>query len=120
MKRYVNNYLLYFLIYSRYNLTWGIGYAACIPREKINKEKEPERVNIVYPQHGIMAILAEVACKNKIVVDQFIFMSPTYDLSTMAVISNLSGGHVQYYQPSKDTLTMNSTLKKCIMNLHEF
>ena len=89
-----------------------IGYAACIPREKINNEKEPERVNIFYPQHDIMAQLAEVACKNKIVVDQFIFMSPTYDLSTMSVISNLSGGHVQYYQPSNDILTMNSTFEK--------
>ena len=89
-----------------------IGYAACIPREKINKEKEPERVNIFYPQHDTLANLAEIACKNKIVVDQFIFMSTTYDLATMAVISNLSGGHVQYYQPSNDMLTMNSTFEK--------
>jgi len=73
------------------------GFAACQPRESFNKEKEPQKANPFFPQHEKLVEIAEKASQNRVVVDQFIFMSTAFDLSTFSIISNLSGGQVEYY-----------------------
>ena len=73
------------------------GFGASPPRKNFDKEKEPQKSNLFYPQHEIFVEIGEKASNNRIVVDQFIFMSTDYDLSTFSLVSNLSGGHVEYY-----------------------
>ena len=51
------------------------GFGAYPPRNIFNKEKEPQKSNPFYPQHDIFVEIGEKASNNRIVVDQFIFMS---------------------------------------------
>ena len=89
------------------------GFGACPPRENFNKEKEPQKANPFYPQNeDIFVEIGEKAANNRIVVDQFIFMSTTYDLSTFSLVSNLSGGHVEFYKYSMDPITIKAMLEK--------
>lgn len=88
------------------------GFAACIPRDKINKEAEPQKANIFYPQHTKLAEEAEKACQNRVVVDQFIFGSTSYDLATLSLISTITGGHVEFYAGSNDPIVMASNFEK--------
>ncbi len=67
------------------------GFGACVSRENFNKDTEPLKSNPFYPQHEFFVEIGEKAANNRIVIDQFIFMSTTFDLSTFAVVSNLSG-----------------------------
>ena len=93
------------------------GFAACAPRESFNKEKEPQKSNPFYPQHELLVDIGHQAANNRIVVDQFIFMSTLYDLSTMSLVSNLSGGHVEYYNYSTDPVTINALYEKLHFDL---
>ena len=93
------------------------GYGACTPREVYNKEKEPQKSNPFFPLHKNMEEVWLRAINNKIVVDQFIFMSTSYDISTMGLVSNLSGGQIEYYKYSKDISTINSMLEKLHFDL---
>ena len=88
------------------------GFGACLSRESFDKEKEPQKANPYYPQHDIFAKLGEQAANNRIVVDQFIFMSYKYDLSTFSLVSNLSGGHIEYYNYSMNPNTVKSMYEK--------
>ena len=88
------------------------GFGACAPRDTFNKEKEPQKSNPFYPQHEKLVEIGEKAANNRIVVDQFIFMATTYDLSTFSLVSNLSGGHVEYYNYSMNPNTVKSMLEK--------
>jgi len=88
------------------------GFAACQPRESFNKEKEPQKANPFFPQHEKLVEIAEKASQNRVVVDQFIFMSTAFDLSTFSIISNLSGGQVEYYNYSNDPATVNAMYEK--------
>lgn len=56
--------------------------------------------------------IAEKASQNRVVVDQFIFMSTAFDLSTFSIISNLTGGQVEYYNYSNDPATVNAMYEK--------
>ena len=88
------------------------GFGACINRDNFNKEKDPLKVNPFYPQHDKFVEIGEKASNNRIVVDQFIFMSTLFDLSTFAIVSNLSGGHLEYYNYSNDPNVINSLYEK--------
>ena len=88
------------------------GFGACAPRETFDKEKEPRKANPYYPQHELFIEIAEKAVNHRIVVDQFIFMSQNYDLSTFSIMSNLTGGHVEYYNYTADQSTVNSMYEK--------
>ena len=93
------------------------GFAACAPRESFDKEKEPLKSNPFFPQHELLVEIGHKAANNRIVVDQFIFMSTLYDISTMAIVSNLSGGHVEYYNYSMDPITVNAMYEKLHFDL---
>ena len=93
------------------------GFGACAPRESFNKEKEPQKANPFFPQHECMVEIGHKAANNRIVVDQFIFMSTLYDISTMSLVSNLSGGHVEYYTYSMDPITVNAMFEKLHFDL---
>ena len=88
------------------------GFAACATRDTFDKEKEPQKSNPFYPQHEKLVEIAEKASNHRIVVDQFIFMSTTYDLSTFSLISNLTGGHVEYYNYSINPITVKAMFEK--------
>ena len=93
------------------------GFAACAPRESFDKEKEPQKANPFFPQHELLVEIGHKAANNRIVVDQFIFMSTLYDISTMSIVSNLSGGHVEYYNYSMDPITVNAMYEKLHFDL---
>ena len=93
------------------------GFAACAPRESFNKEKEPQKANPFFPQHELLVELGHKAANNRIVVDQFIFMSTLYDISTMSIVSNLSGGHIEYYNYSMDPIAINAMYEKLHFDL---
>ena len=93
------------------------GFAGCAPRESFDKEKEPLKSNPFFPQHELLVEIGHKAANNRIVVDQFIFMSTLYDISTMAIVSNLSGGHVEYYNYSMDPITVNAMYEKLHFDL---
>ena len=88
------------------------GFGACAPRESFNKEKEPQKSNPFFPQHEKFVEIGEKAANNRIVVDQFIFMSNTFDLSTFSIVSNLSGGQIEFYNYSTDPNLINSLYEK--------
>ena len=88
------------------------GFAACATRDTFDKEKEPQKSNPFYPQHEKLVEIAEKAVNSRIVVDQFIFMSTAYDLSTFSLISNLTGGHVEYYNYSMNPTTVKAMFEK--------
>ena len=88
------------------------GFGSCGSRDAFDKEKEPLKANPFYPQHESFIEVGEKAANNRIVVDQFIFMSNTFDLSTFSVVSNLSGGHLEYYNYSSDPNVVNSLYEK--------
>ena len=88
------------------------GFGACAPRESFNKEKEPQKSNPFFPQHEKFVEIGEKAANNRIVVDQFIFMSNTFDLSTFSIVSNLSGGQIEFYNYSTDPNVINSLYEK--------
>ena len=93
------------------------GFGACAPRESFDKEKEPQKANPFFPQHELFIDIGHKAANNRIVVDQFIFMSTQYDISTMSLVSNLSGGHVEYYNYSMDPITVNANYEKLHFDL---
>ena len=88
------------------------GFGACAPRETFNKDKEPLKANPFYPQHEKFVEIGEKAANNRIAIDQFIFMSTSFDLSTFAVASNLSGGQIEFYNYSTDPNVINSSYEK--------
>ena len=88
------------------------GFGAGSTRKNIDKEKEPQKANPFYPQHEIFVEIGEKAANNRIVVDQFIFMSVDFDFSTFSLATNLSGGHMEYYHYSMDPKTVQSMFEK--------
>ena len=64
---------------------------------KNNKEKDPHKLNPFFPQHNLFVEIGQKAAQNKIVIDQFIFLSELYDISTFSVASTLSGGEIFFY-----------------------
>ena len=93
------------------------GFNFCLNRDIIydeNKiEKDNENIkNYFIPQHKKFDNLIEICNNNKITVDQFIFMSTQYDLSTMGTISNLTGGTIFYYEYTSNSNLINYMLEK--------
>ena len=88
------------------------GFGACSSRDKFNKEKEPLKANPFYPQHEQFVEIGEKAANNRIVIDQFIFMSTSFDLSTFSIASNLSGGQIEFYNYTSDPNVRNSLYEK--------
>ena len=85
----------------------SIGYGKC--DTNTNSKTLP---SIFAPLHDLFTPLAEIANKNSIVVDQFIFLSTVYALSTMSTISSLTGGDVHYYPYSNDQVILSSYYEK--------
>ena len=88
------------------------GFGACMPRDKFNKENDPQKANPIFIQHDKFVEIGNKAANNRIAVDQFIFMSHLYDLSTYAVVSNLSGGHIEFYNYSMNPSVVSSSFEK--------
>ena len=88
------------------------GFGASSSRNDFDKEKEPQKSNPFYPVHEKFVEIGEKAANNRIVVDQFIFMSVDYDISTFSLVSNLSGGHIEFYNYSMDPKTVQSMYEK--------
>ena len=88
------------------------GFGACASRDTFDKIKEPQKANPFYYQHEIFVEVGEKAANNRIVVDQFIFMGFSFDLSTFSIVSNLSGGHIEYYNYSRNVNEINSMYEK--------
>ena len=88
------------------------GFGACSSRDKFNKEKEPLKANPFYPQHEQFVEIGEKAANNRIVIDQFIFMSTSFDLSTFSTASNLSGGQIEFYNYTSDPNVRDSLYEK--------
>jgi len=88
------------------------GYGGCDSREKFDKNNDPQKANLFFPQHEKFVEIGQNAANNKIAVDQFIFMSTTFDISTFAVVSNLSGGQIEYYNYSSDPSTISAMFEK--------
>ena len=88
------------------------GFGACSSRDKFNKEKEPLKANPFYPQHEQFVEIGEKAANNRIVIDQFIFMSTSFDLSTFSIASNLSGGQIEFYNYTSDPNVRDSLYEK--------
>ena len=93
------------------------GFNFCLNRDKYNKENKNENdneniKNYFIPQHKKFDNLIEICNNNKITVDQFIFLSTQYDLSTMGTISNLTGGTIFYYEYTSNSNLINYMLEK--------
>lgn len=70
------------------------GFEACVTRDKFDKEKEPKKGNFFFSPNEILVDIGHKAMNNIFVMDQFIFMSTLYDLSTMSIASYLSRDQV--------------------------
>ena len=93
------------------------GFNFCLNRDINNDENKNEKdneniKNYFIPQHKKFDNLIEICNNNKITVDQFIFMSTQYDLSTMGTISNLTGGTIFYYEYTSNSNLINYMLEK--------
>ena len=88
------------------------GFGACCSRDVFEKEKDPLKSNPFYPQHEKFVEVGEKAANNRIAIDQFIFMSTAFDLSTFSVASTLSGGQIEFYNYSTDQSVVNSNYEK--------
>ncbi len=84
------------------------GFNNCIIEN--NNEKKEE--NCFLPKHNKFNNLIEICNNNKITIDQFIFMSTQYDLSTMGLISNLTGGQIFYYEYTSNSNLINYSFEK--------
>ena len=89
----------------------SIGFGSCISRDKFPKDM-PEKRNPFIPQHNKFDELIDKCNISRICVDQFIFMSYQYDLSTLSKISNFTGGHVEYYNYTSNDNIFNSLFEK--------
>lgn len=56
------------------------------------------------PQHDQFNKLAETCLQKRVVVDQFVMGSTALDLATFSVISNLTGGAVNFYSISSNDI----------------
>ena len=63
------------------------GFGATIKRENYlkNNAKDQHKSNPFFPQHDLFVEIGEKAAKNRIVIDQFIFLSELYDISTFSI-----------------------------------
>ena len=80
------------------------GFGATIKRENYlkNNAKDQHKSNPFFPQHDLFVEIGEKAAKNRIVIDQFIFLSELYDISTFSIASNISGGEIFFYKSIDD------------------
>ncbi len=95
------------------------GFGACRPREEAKLFKSPQDERQLYmPQHNNFNILAKTCIEKRVVVDQFVFASTQYDLSTFSTISNLTGGCVKYYPAGSRDKTDYTDMKHKFEKLH--
>ena len=76
------------------------GFGSTIIREIYTKNdngKDPHKSNPFFPQHNIFVEIGQKAVQNKIVIDQFIFLSESFDISTFSIASTISGGDIFFY-----------------------
>ena len=95
------------------------GFGGTINRENYNKinEKDAHKLNPFFPQNNLFVEIGENAAKNKIVIDQFIFMTELYDISTYSIASNLSGGELFFYSDNNDIGLGNTLYEKLYYNI---
>jgi hypothetical protein len=73
------------------------GYGACKPKDENRLFNTPNEKQLYLPQHNQFHKLSELCLEKRIVVDQFVFGNNQYDLATFSIISNLTGGAVNFY-----------------------
>jgi protein transport protein SEC24 len=74
------------------------GFGACRPREEIKQTTTPNNDKSVYlPQHTQFNSLIEYFTQKRIVIDQFILANYQFDLATFSVLSNQTGGAINFY-----------------------
>ena len=96
------------------------GFGSTINKENNSKknEKDSEKINPFLPKNNLFIEIGEKALKNKIVIDQFIFMTELYDISTFSVASNLSGGQIFFYHWDKDIDLSHSLFEKLYYDIN--
>jgi len=90
------------------------GFGGTMNRENYNKinEKDIHKLNPFFPQNNLFVEIGEKAAKSKIVIDQFIFLTELYDISTYSIASNLSGGELFFYNDNDEKGLGNSIYEK--------
>ena len=90
------------------------GFGGTVNRENYNKinEKDTHKLNPFFPQNNLFVEIGEKSAKNKIVIDQFIFLTELYDISTYSIASNLSGGEIFFYNDNHYKGLSNSIYEK--------
>lgn len=73
------------------------GYGACKPREENKQPNNANEKNIYLPQHTQFNSLIEYLTQKRVVIDQFILANYQFDLATFSVLSNNTGGSVNFY-----------------------
>jgi hypothetical protein len=89
-----------------------VGFGACKPREENKLFNTPNEKTLYVPQHTSFNTLAETCLKSRIVIDQFIFANNQFDLATFSVLSNLTGGAVNFYQTTNHPLDIKTKFEK--------
>jgi protein transport protein SEC24 len=85
------------------------GYGALRVEEKDSKKDKNLISRINNPQ---LSILAENCNKNRTVVDLFILDSLQLDLANISLVSNLTGGHVNYYESNNNVNDLKIKFEK--------
>jgi protein transport protein SEC24 len=88
------------------------GFGACKPREESKLFNTPNEKTLYVPQHTSFNNLVETCIKARIVIDQFIFGNNQFDLATFSVLSNMTGGAVNFYQSTNNPLDIKTKLEK--------
>lgn len=78
----------------------------------LNTENEKD---LYIPQHSLFGPIIDEANISRIAVDQFIFGTDKYDLGTMNILSNLTGGQIRYYRANENDL---QSLKENFEKMH--
>ena len=88
------------------------GFGGTMSRENYNKlnQNDAQKLNPFFPQNNIFVEIGQKASKNKIAIDQFIFLSELYDLNTYSIASNLSGGAIFFYSGDKNLGLINNSM----------
>jgi len=78
------------------------GYGAIRTEEKDSKKDKNLLLRVNNPQ---LSVLAEICNKNRTVVDLFVLDTLQLDLANISLVSNLTGGQVNFYESQNNNVT---------------
>jgi protein transport protein SEC24 len=81
------------------------GFGGCRPKEEAKLFNTKDEKNLYMPQHQQFNKLAETCLEKRIAVDQFVVANTQFDLATFGVISDLTGGAINFYSASSKDIT---------------